>query len=104
MATLQANVLVYVNSQLNTAGETWDIVTTLEGSSGYVPDANLRYVTDAQAQVYIQQWNQSRSTPTPSPTPYLTPVPAQEMATPTPWATTCRCGRWRATSARLRRT
>lgn len=31
MATLQANVLVYVNSQLNTAGETWDIVTTLEG-------------------------------------------------------------------------
>ena len=81
MATLQANVLVYVNSQLNTAGETWDIVTTLEGTSGYVPDANLRYVTDAQAQVYIQQW-----------------------ATPTPWATTCRCGRWRATSARLRRT
>lgn len=79
MATLQANVLVYVNSQLNTAGETWDIVTTLEGTSGYVPDANLRYVTDAQAQVYIQQWNQSRSTPTPSPTPYLTPVPAQEM-------------------------
>lgn len=79
MATLQANVLVYVNSQLSTAGETWDIVTTLEGTSGYVPDANLRYVTDAQAQVYIQQWNQSRSTPTPSPTPYLTPVPAQEM-------------------------
>ncbi len=72
---LQANELVLVSSQLKdgTTGESWSIVTTLNGQAGFVQTAALRYITDREAQPYLDWWDAYNAIP--SPTTLVTPSP-----------------------------
>ena len=75
--------LVMISGQEFANGSTWSLVTTLDGSSGYIPDANLRHINNEEAQYYIDLWNDAHATaiptnvPTPTPTAAPTQVPAQ---------------------------
>jgi len=75
--------LVMITGQEFANGSTWSLVTTLDGGSGYIPDANLRHINNEEAQYYIDLWNAAHATaipteaPTPTPTVAPTDVPAQ---------------------------
>ncbi len=77
---MDANQLVRVSGQMYAAdGRAWSIVTTLSGQSGYVQDADLRYVSDAEAAYYIDVWQQQQPTAEPTKLPTNTPAPVQQQ-------------------------
>ncbi len=74
---MEANQLVNVSGQLydGATGQAWSIVTTLNGNSGYVLDADLRYISYDEAGYYIDAWLQQQPTDLPTELPTNTPAP-----------------------------
>lgn len=77
-STLDDLQLVMVSRQEYQEGSSaaWSVVTTLDNQSGYVPDANLRRISDKEAQIYIDKWNSEHATAAPTDVPTATPTPA----------------------------
>ncbi len=76
---LEAGELVKVFGQVQSGdtGDTWSIVTTLGGQSGYIQDSSLRRITDKEAEPYIALWEEQHKTPTPTVFVTATPEPPQ---------------------------
>ncbi|MBQ8556997.1 MAG: hypothetical protein IJ438_14160, partial [Clostridia bacterium] len=76
---LEVNELVYVTNQAwdQQTGETWSLVTTLEGQSGYVQNSALRYISDEEAEYYKNLWLEENATPEPTKLATSTPEPIQ---------------------------
>ncbi|MCE5342813.1 MAG: hypothetical protein LLF96_04385, partial [Eubacteriales bacterium] len=77
--TLPAGTLLYLNSQVTVTDILWSGAQTRLGTSyiGVVQDGAVKHITEEEAQVYIDAYNEANATPTPSPTPSPTPIPAQ---------------------------
>lgn len=75
MYTLEANTLVRVVNQIAdpATGEIWSIVSTLNNQAGFMLDSALRYVSDKEAQPYLDFWEEMNREP--DPTQYITPTP-----------------------------
>ena len=74
LKTLPAQTLVSVYGQINQNNVSWSLVETLDDINGYLTDDSLKRITAAEAQVYIDQYNQSKATPIPTVT--ITPSPS----------------------------
>ncbi len=76
---MQANELVLVSGHLQdpATGEAWSIVTTLRGQYGYVQNAVLRYITEKEAQPYLDMWEQINATAIPTQPVTPSPEPMQ---------------------------
>ena len=72
-----AKELLAVRGQEYLNGEAWSLVTTLDGTEGYVPDSSLRRINNEEAQYYLNLWNDAHATAAPTQAPTDTPVPAQ---------------------------
>ena len=72
---MEANTLVHVVNQITDAstGEVWSIISTLNKQAGYVLDSSLRYISDKDAQPYLDLWEAQNSEP--EPTEYISPTP-----------------------------
>ena len=72
---MEANTLVHVVNQITDAstGEVWSIISTLSRQAGYVLDSSLRYISDKDAQPYLDLWEAQNSEP--EPTEYISPTP-----------------------------
>ncbi len=79
LITLPSDTLLYLNQQITVNSIVWSGAQTVLGTSyiGVVQDTAVKHITEAEAQVYIDAYNEAHATPTPSPTPTPTPVPAQ---------------------------
>ncbi len=79
MQNLAANVLVNVVNQVQdpVSGEAWSIVSTLNNQAGFVQDSALRYISDREAEPYINLWIEQNKTAAPTNTASPTPEPMQ---------------------------
>ncbi len=75
MHDMEANTLVRVVNQIPdpATGEMWSIISTLSKQAGFVQDSALRYVTDREAQPYLELWEEQNREP--DPTKLITPTP-----------------------------
>ena len=76
---LEANTLVRVVNQIvdSNTGEVWSIVSTLNNQAGFMLDSALRYISDKEAQPYIDFWEEVNREPDPTSLPTNTPEPMQ---------------------------
>ena len=76
---MEIGELVVVKSQLTDVytGETWSVVQTLSGQSGYVQNRALRQVSEQEAAWYMQLWQQQNATAQPTEVVTNTPEPMQ---------------------------
>ena len=79
-------VVVSENVRNSYTGETWSYVRTLDNLQGYVPAANLRQVSQQEADWRIDYWQQQHGTPTP--TVQITNTPEPEQLQGYGWVTT----------------
>ena len=79
MATLPASTLLYLNGQRTVNNIVWSSAQTVLGTSiiGIAQDGVIKRITPAEAQVYIDAYNEEHATATPSPSPTPTATPAQ---------------------------
>lgn len=79
MHAMEANTLVRVVNQLQdpTTGEVWSIISTLNNQAGFVLDSALRYISDKEAQPYLDFWAEINREPEPTSLPTHTPEPMQ---------------------------
>ncbi len=75
MHDMEANTLVRVVNQIPdpATGEMWSIISTLSKQAGFVQDSALRYITDREAQPYLDLWEEQNREP--DPTKLITPTP-----------------------------
>ena len=79
MHAMEANTLVRVVNQIvdpNT-GEKWSIISTLNNQAGFILDSALRYISDKEAQPYLDFWEELNREPDPTSIPTHTPEPMQ---------------------------
>ena len=75
MHDMEANTLVRVVNQIPdpATGEMWSIISTMSQQAGFVQDSALRYITDREAQPYLELWEEMNREP--EPTKLITPTP-----------------------------
>ena len=75
MHDMEANTLVRVVNQIPdpATGEMWSIISTLSQQAGFVQDSALRYISDRDAQPYLDLWEEQNREP--DPTKLITPTP-----------------------------
>ncbi len=79
MNDMEANTLVRVVNQMPdpATGEMWSIIYTLSNQAGFMQDSALRYISDKEAQPYIDMWEELHKTPEPTKLATPTPEPMQ---------------------------